>query len=214
MFQFCNLCNHVYTGSRGCTAYIPDKVAVLDYDDLIIEIVPGNLFTPDILNNFVAVRRVGFTTQFRDTCDEAPHSNIFYWIAAQKHDSAKFFFRGLPHEVRLKLSRQLYSSGNEGIWGTVYYDRTGILNFDCGTEDCILCVNYAFIHGNYLIVRMSIFEETAQYIICPRLNFSFVFLDEKLIGCYVTWTSYVCKVFKPLDSDLEAKLTFFLKDKY
>lgn len=225
MFQICNLQNHIYNASEGVQRYVNGKIAVLDYDDLIIEIVDSVVVTDSIISQLTAteVRHVNsptgrkVLTTFLPRCDTSPPNSFLEWSLDKRVLTLKLKPRGIKHSIGLLRQDCMSQTIDNLKHGVLQYDNIKLLEYTY--EDEIgafaeLHVNYAFRYGNYLIMRLTVEAVVAMSIRIPLLRPSLVFLGNKLLGCYVTYTAHSYKIYNPLSPELESKLLFFLKDKY
>lgn len=211
MFQICNLQNHIYTGRKGDQRYLEGEVAVLDYDDFTIEIVDSNLLTRSILNQCVAIKRTEQIV-YLPRCNELPSNDLLYWKLHRKSNIVRLFLHKLRHDIDIVTRERTLSGVVIQKLGVLRYDGIRLLDFvyrdDLPFE---LYVNYAFMHGECLIMRLTVAMNTIHI---SQIKFSLVFLGDKLLGCYVTYAANDYKIYNSLSPELESKLLFFLKDKY
>lgn len=211
MFQVCNLGNHIYTGDVYPTISLPDDIVVLDYDDLIIEIVKTSACINQIQSDLVAISPIDFynVNYYLPYLDTQCYNNFIRWQLCKKNE-VELVLGGEGHRLALNLYVSMTGDFfDREVRCKLVYDSVRLFGFNYHSE-CELHINYAFRHNEFIILRLSICDDTQQQV----FNLSLVFRHRTLLGCYITHAFDEYHIVKPISKGLESKLKFFLQDKY
>lgn len=202
MFQIVNPGNRIYTGVDDRIFHPSSKLAILDYDDLVVEVVDFSALTPNICSNIYKFDLVGPPNQL--------FIRINPYITIQNYNSY-ISWRGFRDNmaVKLKLNGTLSTLSMlelEGIPGQVGSDRckylillndTTILEFWCEAKrNCYLHPEYAFQVGDYVLFRLSVELGgtikafggiNVKTVSLVSLMFTLVFHNDIFLGCNTTY---------------------------
>lgn len=208
MFQAVNLNNRVYNGSNNLLRRLEKRVAILDYDDLVVEIIDTALLPESIVSNMGNYRVVetfsGSVSVFSACVKKQLTSPIISWEFEDSiNEVININLLGVGHTISVRKAK---------FFDCVSFDDVMLLHCERTPSIGGICLDYAFSIGGYLIIRMSLYTATHA----PGAMFSLVFRDAELLGCYTTWVSKKVELepIKPIPSSLKAMLLMTLKDKY
>lgn len=231
MFQIVNPCNRVYTGVDQRIFLPSSELAILDYDDLVVELVNFSSLTPDILDNIYTFKLVGLFNQ--------PYIRITPYITIQNYNKY-ISWQSFRDNTAIKLSlggtlSTLSMLGVRGISGGVgadhcrhliFLDDITILEFWWESRGvCLLHPEYAFRLGDYILFRLSIelgvatklFEgvstKTAGFL---GIMFTLVFHKGTFIGCNTTYVhdDVSIEIKAPVQQGVVSKIALMCNDMY
>lgn len=230
-FQLVNAWDYVYTGRSVCGIALPKSLAILDFDDLVIEIVQPKTLPPDYLSHIMNIdsqnyKFTGHLTIIDSHLVVQTFNPYVHWEQVLEGRVHRLTFYGRTIILTSTLDWATHY-GNARYLLTL--DGTMLMSFLCdATSKPLIQVEYAFIAGVYLIVRLSVriaYEQMGTNGVLQIAHskfhsmFSLVFTGadfRNFLGVYHTWNhpDFQYKLYKPLDLGLTAKLSMLLQNRY
>lgn len=230
-FQIVNAWNYVYEGLSVTGIGLPRNILVLDFDDLVVEAVCLEGLPIDYFRHVMNIsswdyQLTGKLTLIDSHLVSQTFNPYIQWGQLLEGKIHKLTFFGRVIKLTSRLRRTLSTGDSEYH---VTFGETLLMQFLCAeASEPAIQIEYAFICGHYLIIRLSIrimFKEahSAGTFQIPHSRFHYMFSMvftgtefKEFLGVYCTWQhpNFLPKIYKALDSSLEAKLLMLLKDTY
>lgn len=230
-FQIVNAWNYVYEGLSVTGIGLPRNIGVLDFEDLVIETICLEDLPTDYLRHVMNVsswnyQLTGQLTLIDSHLVSQTFNPCIQWEQLLDGKIHKLTFFGRVIKLTSRLRRTLSVGDSEYC---VTFGETLLMRFLCAeASEPAIQIEYAFICGHYLIIRLSIrimykevYSSSTFQIPHSRFHymFSMVFTGtefREFLGVYCTWQhpNFLPKIYKALDPSLEAKLSMLLRDTY